>query len=469
MTTNDGSGDCRYEPFSTQNPEDLPEQIVLARLRPDHDEARDDLVHAADDADAALHDANGKLDAALEDANDKLMALGSGWRLEREQEGTQGFVAPIRVTYDHAVQSRPIADLSELVSTLPDQIPLVVEAMLVPSPGSKPHSPISSPSFGTHAITRADFGRVPVAVLAEEPPPRRTPKELSGRRPVVALLETAVEAHEWLGEADANLDGDGFWVDARSMGWNPGPRLRPSQTANGWELEEVEGHGTFSAGLVRQVAPDAKVLAVQVIRDDGRIYGDHVLNALYWLWEKAGLVEGDVVCVPAGFRPFFPTDRPFLGLLGEVLARLASRGIRVVAAAGNDGSTDPVYPAAFAASKGVPERVRLVSVGATNADGKTPAYLSNYGEWVTRWETGTSVVSTFPRVNRAALPELVAEPRRKDPAGFAGRESADPDDFTGGFARWSGTSFAATVCAAKLAREGIRPARGAGAEARVLR
>jgi ferredoxin len=143
---------------------------------------------------------------------------------------------------------------------------------------------------------------------------------------------------------------------------------------------------------------------------------------------------------------------------GDELGELGQRDIVVVAAAGNDGEPYPVYPAAFAVAPQQP-RTPLVSVGALNTNGRTRAEFSNYGDdlyghWVTAWEVGTSVVSTFPPVDGAARPELVSE-------GEGNRESADPDDFTGGFARWSGTSFAATIYAAKLAQHRANIALGA--------
>jgi len=426
VTTNDVSGGrSDYSPISTDNPMDAAATIALV---PADFDGIDDLVR---------------------DVNEKLRYLGSGWRLNNTDAGLHPFVIPLELTY-LPVERRPITNASRVLRLLDEvggPVPAVLDPLLVGAPAYKPH-----------ALTRGDFSRVPVHVLPEEAPPRRV---ASGRRPVVALLDTAVVAHDGLGgEADKDLGGNGFWVDASAMGWKPGQRLDlfpPVEHGDlHRELADQEGHGTFCAGLVRQVAPDAQVLAVRVMRDDGRIYGDHLLNALYWLVKDEAdepdqiLRAGDVVCIPAGFQPMFPRDRQYLHWLGVVLTRLTSCGIRVVASAGNDGSQDPVYPAAFAKSPHVRGNAALVSVGAYNPDRATQAYFSNYGDWVTQWEVGTSVVSTFPKVKGVAAPELVIPPR----------QSADPDDFTGGWARWSGTSFAAAIHAAKLARAQTGPAYG---------
>ena len=59
----------------------------------------------------------------------------------------------------------------------------------------------------------------------------------------------------------------------------------------------------------------------------------------------------------------------------------------------------------------------------------------------------SSVVSTLPVTFNASLQPTARVKGRDDRR----RETIDPDDFSGGFALWSGTSFAAPVIAGKLA------------------
>jgi subtilisin family serine protease len=120
--------------------------------------------------------------------------------------------------------------------------------------------------------------------------------------------------------------------------------------------------------------------------------------------------------------------------------------VAVVAAAGNDHSTVPFFPAGFASrEEGADQRrdrVPLVSVGALNPNG-TQALYSNAGQWVSCFRPGTNVVSTLPPTFDGSTQAATAV--------AGGGQSVDPDDFKGGFATWSGTSFAAPVLAGEIA------------------
>jgi subtilisin family serine protease len=151
----------------------------------------------------------------------------------------------------------------------------------------------------------------------------------------------------------------------------------------------------------------------------------------------------DVVSLSLGYYHETPEDVRFTSALARTLDQLAELGVCVVASAGNDSTTNPMFPAALAPVKGAGAKrnsVPLTSVGALNPNGSV-ALFSNGGDWVSCHRPGAAVVSTFPTTFDGAL-----EPRRRTAFG----EDIDPDDFMGGFGLWSGTSFAAPVLAAQL-------------------
>ena len=74
-----------------------------------------------------------------------------------------------------------------------------------------------------------------------------------------------------------------------------------------------------------------------------------------------------------------------------------------------------------------------------------PRSFSNVGDWVRVYAPGVAVVSSAPPLNGG-----IQAGTRNDRYGLR-RETIDPDDFTGGFVIWSGTSFAAPHIAGALA------------------
>ena len=127
--------------------------------------------------------------------------------------------------------------------------------------------------------------------------------------------------------------------------------------------------------------------------------------------------------------------------------------LTVVAAAGNDGGTDPVWPAASP---------RVLGVAALDTTG-APASWSDSGPWVDFSVRGEGVVSTFVAgtEEQGAGPE---DPFDDEPECFPAPGQEEP------WALWTGTSFAAPAVSAWLATWLVQhPGGGVGDAAWALR
>jgi hypothetical protein len=254
----------------------------------------------------------------------------------------------------------------------------------------------------------------------EMPDPQPWPP--AGRPPVVALLDSGVEAHDWLPAPGQPVP---FCVDAATHGWRPAvdvPGMAADQQPDSADQDRDRqrrlggyfGHGTFQAGVVRRLAPAAQVLSLRVMDDHGQVSIANVAAALEWLAGR----EVDVVLMAFGCQP--DQDHADQEPVLAALRLLAERQIPVVVSAGNHGSDRPVYPAAYAAD---PE-LSVVSVGAQISRTER-APFSNHGVWVRKWRDGSDVLGLMPLTTK--------------------------DTGAAGYAWWSGTSFAAAEYAAELA------------------
>jgi len=194
----------------------------------------------------------------------------------------------------------------------------------------------------------------------------------------------------------------------------------PAWANDGW-LDPVAGHGTFIAGLIEQLAPGCIVRVGHVVSPLGDAEESAVMQMIH-----------AEVALPDGERPdilslsFGGTTLAQAPALRSAIAWAQLAGIVVVASAGNEGSCEPQYPAAYDG---------VIAVGALGPDGPTP--WTNYGGWVDACAPGLDLVSAFFAAFDGAQPRV---------------NTMDPDYFRG-WAVWSGTSFAAPVVVAALARE----------------
>ena len=182
-------------------------------------------------------------------------------------------------------------------------------------------------------------------------------------------------------------------------------------------IDPVAGHGTFIAGLVEQLAPGCEIRVRSVFQPEGDVDVSTLALELWILmWTSAPAIVN---------FSFGGTGRDLM--FESVIDYFHEHHDTVfVAAAGNEGSCVEQYPAALDSVIGV------AALGPTG-----PAEWSNYGPWVDACAPGTDLVSSFFATFDGDLPRI---------------NGLDSDDFEQ-WATWSGTSFAAPVVVAALARE----------------
>ena len=304
-------------------------------------------------------------------------------------------------------------------------------------------------------------GRTPVTWLGA-PPPRVPEAAKPCRRPVIAVLDTGVGRHPWLPASivERHPKVASLPIGQTDPATNPeltGRLLNPLEGT----LDSDAGHGTFIAGLIRQLCPDADILAIRVMYGDGAVPEGDLLEALNRLLLRQALAQAlnkpewlvDVVSLSLGYYHELPADFAYDQLLLESLRALGELGVVVVAAAGNDATARHFYPAGFAPhADGQWNAVQrdllpVISVGALNPDLRSVALFSNAGDWVRCHRQGAALVSTMPTTFNGSLQPTASLRLR----GTGLRSTIDPDNYHGGFAIWSGTSFAAPILAAELA------------------
>jgi thermitase len=150
-------------------------------------------------------------------------------------------------------------------------------------------------------------------------------------------------------------------------------------------VTDLYGHGTHIAGIIAAcsdnglgvvgVAPQSLLLNVKVAGDDGRCRASAIAKGIIWAVDNGA----EVINVSIEIR------EPSAEL--EAAVNYAwNNGAIVIAAAGNEGSQSPVYPAAYE---------NVIAVAATEPD-DTRAMLSNYGAWVDVAAPGYDIYSTLP-------------------------------------------------------------------------
>ena len=146
--------------------------------------------------------------------------------------------------------------------------------------------------------------------------------------------------------------------------------------------QDEDGHGTMVAGIaaaetnngigVAGAAWNARIMPVKVLDASGGFDSD-IASGIVWAVDHGA----EVINLSLGGPD--PST-----LLSDAVAYATAHNVIVVAAAGNEGTSEPSYPAA------IPD---VVAVGATDLNGDLVSF-SNHGPWIDLAAPGTDIVST---------------------------------------------------------------------------
>jgi flagellar hook assembly protein FlgD len=154
----------------------------------------------------------------------------------------------------------------------------------------------------------------------------------------------------------------------------------------GRDVRDLVGHGTGVASVagaatgngvgIAGAGYDSSLLAVKVADRTGRIFTDDLAAGIVWAVDNGA----DVINLSLGGPS---SDR----LERDAVQYAQRRGVLVVAAAGNEGTSAKQFPAAL------PD---VLSVGATTTSGSARAAFSSYGSWVDVAAPGRGILVAAP-------------------------------------------------------------------------
>lgn len=154
---------------------------------------------------------------------------------------------------------------------------------------------------------------------------------------------------------------------------------------NSRTVDDRFGHGTHVAGIASAITNNALGVAglgyrtvlfnVKVLGDEGQGFYSWVARGILWAAQNGAKV---INLSLGGNKPSKVLERA---------VELAwSKGVIIVAAAGNDNTSSPFYPAAYP---------QCIAVAALDPE-DVRAFFSNYGSWVDIAAPGVDIFSTTP-------------------------------------------------------------------------
>ena len=334
-----------------------------------------------------------------------------------------------------------------------------LQELLAPPDGAFPITARVAPAYGflTHQTTHPsdDPEQTDCAVVLPDGP--------EGEKVKVVVIDTGLwDEWEWMGPA--NPTGTGVLGVVAQHEPDPLAGFDAAGAPTGF-LGRAAGHGTFIAGILRQLVPQAELVvlraaSVEGIIDEPKFFA--TLNAVV-----TDHPDVDVVVIASGgyALPLAGTSLAASGTppkdkewLAPILLRQGIQHVLdhtssvIVMSAGNSGSSDPSFPAAFAGQKwrnGLTKGDdRLISVAALDAEGFR-ADFSNYGDprvghadrqWVVASAPGVRLLSSYVH-------------GREDPDNDPDNPPSEWPVSDPPYASWTGTSFSAPAVAGRIAEQ----------------
>lgn len=209
-----------------------------------------------------------------------------------------------------------------------------------------------------------------------------------GEQVIVAVIDTGVDYNHrdlhqnmWCNEAELNGsphvdDDDNGYVDD-VYGYN-------FAYSNSDPIDD-QGHGTHCAGIIAAVGDNgldiagicwtARIMAIKILDAEGNGTSADAVPAIYYAVANGA----DVISMSWGGEDESQAVK-------EAMAYARRQGVLIVAAAGNEGTSTPFYPAAYPGA---------IAVAATESSDKR-TYGSNYGDWVDIAAPGRDILSLWP-------------------------------------------------------------------------
>jgi subtilisin family serine protease len=234
------------------------------------------------------------------------------------------------------------------------------------------------------------------------------------------LLEGADKAHGWLRGVQADD------IDP----------LPPKLPGGVQPIPPYTGHGTFVAGVMRCMAPEAEI----VVTNCFSVAGSQLESDLVTKLEDELKRGVDIFHLSIAARSRH--DLPLMAFEQWLRRMHHTKGTICIAPAGNDNHRRPNWPGAFPG---------VIAVGALGSDWRSRASFTNFGGWVDVYAPGRDLVNAYA----------------------TGTYTCHVAPYTGqarefyGMTKWSGTSFSTPIVtgliAARMSRTGENAAQAAAA------